>query len=85
MSLLVKLAAEELLGERRRNVGDLALHVVSRLAALELGYLFGADESYIETFYNTIDNDFGGMDAFLRDRLGVTEEKKAALRSLYLT
>lgn len=50
-----------------------------------LGYLFGADESYIETFYNTIDNDFGGMDAFLRDRLGVTEEKKAALRSLYLT
>ena len=50
-----------------------------------LGYLFGADESYIETFYNTIDNDFGGMDAFLRDRLGVTDEKKAALRSLYLT
>jgi len=50
-----------------------------------LGYLFGADESYIETFYSTIDADFGGMDAFLRDRLGVTDEKKAALQSLYLT
>ena len=50
----------------------------------ELADLFGADEEYILSFYREAEKKYGSMEDFLRDRLGVTEEDRAAMQEMYL-
>lgn len=45
---------------------------------------FGARMDYIEATYKVIDEKHGGMEAFLRDKLGVDDELKNTLREKYL-
>lgn len=56
----------------------------SPLADESLKYLFGADEEYILSFYREAEKKYGSMEDFLRDRLGVTEEDRAAMQEMYL-
>ena len=56
----------------------------SPLADESLKYLFGADEEYILSFYREAEKKYGSMEDFLRGRLGVTEEDRAAMQEMYL-
>lgn len=56
----------------------------SPLADESLKYLFGAAEEYILSFYNETEKKYGGVEAFLRIGLGVTEEDRAAMQDIYL-
>ena len=49
-----------------------------------LGYLFGAEEDYIEEYYHTIDCKYGCFDSFLRDGLKLTVNDIQKLQSQYL-
>ena len=49
-----------------------------------LGYLLGAARDYIEEYFRTIDNKYGGFDLFLRDGLKLTAEDVQRLKTLYL-
>ncbi len=64
---------------------------LSRLSAKDapvnkeaLHYLFGADRSYIETFYGAVEEFFGDMDSFVRKGLKLTDEEIQRLREMYL-
>ncbi len=56
------------------NEKDAALHA-----------LFGADASYFEELYSTIEHKYGSMEQFLREGLHVTAEMQEQLRQKYLT
>lgn len=45
---------------------------------------FGARIEYIEATYGMINREFGGMEIFLRDKLGVDDALKSKLRRMYL-
>ncbi len=49
-----------------------------------LHYLFGADRSYIETFYKAVEEFFGDIDGFVRTGLKLTDEEIRKLREMYL-
>ena len=49
-----------------------------------MGYLFGTHDDFLKTLLGKIDCVYGSFDAFLSGGLGVTEEKKAKLREMYL-
>lgn len=44
--------------------------------------LFAADADYLAAMFETVDRDFGGMDAYLADTLGVDAAVRAELRAL---
>ena len=46
--------------------------------------LFSVEERYLQAVFDTIREEFGSMDAYLEKGLGLTPEKKARLRALYL-
>lgn len=46
--------------------------------------LTGARPEYLQSVLNRIDRDFGGMDAFLRQEMGLDAEKLGLLRDMYL-
>ena len=45
---------------------------------------FGTREAYIDALYDSINTNFGGMKSFLKNQLGVTDEMKEKMRSMYL-
>ena len=45
--------------------------IESGLADEALRYLFGAEEDYIMTFYNTVDEKYGNIESFIREGIGV--------------
>ena len=49
-----------------------------------LHYLFGAEEDYIRTFYETIDEKYGSFEAFVREGLEVSMEMEEELKKQYL-
>ncbi len=56
----------------------------SELADEALQYLLGAEEDYLNSFYQAVNDKFGGIDRFIRDglKIGTMEQKK--LRTKYL-
>lgn len=56
----------------------------SPLADRSLNYLFGAEEEYLATFYETVNEKYGSMEAFLEKALGIGEEERSALRAGFL-
>lgn len=56
----------------------------SPLADESLHYLFGAHKDYLCTFYSLVEQKYGSMDAFLRDALDVTKDKRQDLQDAYL-
>ena len=56
----------------------------SPLADESLRYLFGAEEEYILTFYNTVEQKYSNMDTYLSEGLGITQDEREKLRELYL-
>lgn len=56
----------------------------SPLADEALSYLFGVDEEYLLSFYNTIEKEYGDMASFFEKGLGITAEDRAALQQMYL-
>lgn len=57
----------------------------SPLADEALSYLFGVDEEYLVSFYNTVEKEYGDMPAFFDKALGFTAQDRAALQELYLS
>ncbi|MBO4216314.1 MAG: tyrosine-protein phosphatase [Clostridia bacterium] len=45
---------------------------------------FGAKREYIESVFDMADGLFGGFDTFLAEKMGITAEKRAAMREKYL-
>lgn len=45
---------------------------------------FGAKREYIESIYEMSEKEFGGFDAFLSEKMGINEEKRALMREKYL-
>lgn len=56
----------------------------SPLADESLRYLFGAEEEYILTFYNAVEQKYADMDTYLSQGLGITQDERGRLRELYL-
>jgi len=46
--------------------------------------MFGVRESYILSVFNAIDERYGSIDNYLRDEMGLNDEKLAKLRDMYL-
>lgn len=46
--------------------------------------LFSVEPSYLEAVYREIDRDFGSLDEFLKNEIGLDAERKSLLRNLYL-
>lgn len=57
---------------------------LAKLPADAVEALMGVDRSYIEAAFAEIDTRPGGMDAYLRDELDVTQADIAAMRARYL-
>ena len=49
-----------------------------------LQYLFTAQEDYLSASYAKAEELFGGMEGYITERLGITEEEKNRLKELYL-
>ena len=58
--------------------------IESELADEALRYLLGAEEDYIESFYQTVNDGFGDMERFIRDGLKIGEIEQKSLRAKYL-
>lgn len=56
----------------------------SELADEALGYLLGAKEEYIMSFYSAAEERYGSFDGFVRHGLGIGDSEKQALREKYL-
>ena len=56
----------------------------SPLADESIGYLFGTREEYLDSFYHSLEKQYGSMAAFLREGVGIREEEEGRLRELYL-
>lgn len=65
--------------KRRANVAD-----DNAMADEALQYLFGADISFIESFYAAIEERFGDVNGFLRKGLGISEEEIKQLKNASL-
>ncbi len=76
-----------------RYVASHAEDVADQLAKYHLGgkldkglhVINAADPRFLQAAFDAVDRSFGGMDAYLRDEIGVTDEKRAELRGRYLT
>ena len=44
-----------------------------------------ADPRFLQAALDAIDREFGGLDAYVEKALGITDEKRDALRARYLT
>ena len=49
-----------------------------------LQYLFTAQEVYLSAAYAKAEELFGGMEGYITENLGITEEEKERLKKLYL-
>ena len=56
----------------------------SPLADEALSYLFGVDEEFLLSFYNTVEKEYGDMSSFFEKGLGITAEDRNALQEMYL-
>ena len=56
----------------------------SPLADESLSYLFGVDEEFLFSFYNTVKTVYGDMPSFFEKGLGITAGDRAALQEMYL-
>ena len=45
---------------------------------------FGAREEYLNMIYEYVDDNYGSMDAFVRDVMGITDEEREMVRNRYL-
>lgn len=64
---------------------DREAELYSRLSPDVLKALMGVDRSYLEAAFATMESQPGGMDGYLRDKLGLDAAKIALLRGKYLT
>lgn len=46
--------------------------------------IFRAEREYLDAAFAAIDEEYGGVDAFLKNQLGITDELKSNLKSKYL-
>lgn len=46
--------------------------------------LTSVDEAFLDAAFDAIDADFGGIDAYLRDRIGLDRERRVRLQAMYL-
>lgn len=80
--------------DTNENIKDAMLNVVSMvkkkansdspLIDKSIGYLFGADEAYLDAFFSAMDERFGGFDAFVHKGLGLGDSDLIRLENLYL-
>ena len=80
--------------DTNENIKDEMLNVVSMvkkkansdspLIDKSIGYLFGADEAYLDAFFSAMDERFGGFDAFVHKGLGLGDSDLIRLENLYL-
>ena len=63
----------------KRNAGT-----DSPLADESLRYLFGADEDFIRSYYETVEDRYGSMDGLISEGLGLSDRDRMELREMYL-
>ena len=76
-----------------RYVGSLTEDVSEQLAKYHLAGALGksihlinaADPRYLQAAFDAVERQYGGLDAYVRDELGVADGKRAELRERYLT
>lgn len=56
----------------------------SPLAKESLGYLFGAEEEFIEAFMDAVENKYGDLQSFFRKGLKISEKEQLQLQAYYL-
>ena len=56
----------------------------SPLADEALSYLFGVDEEFLLSFYNTVEKEYGDLSTFFEKGLSITAEDRAAMQEMYL-
>lgn len=79
------LYTEECLREEVEGIFDMLSQQMDMTGWRDACYdLFTVREVYLEHLYDLLEEKFGGMDAFIRDVLKITEEEKALFRSYYL-
>ena len=57
---------------------------ITSLADEALSYLFGVDEEFLLSFYNTVEKEYGDMSSFFEKGLSITTEDRAAMQEMYL-
>lgn len=67
------------------TAGDREAEMLGRLSPEVIKVLMGVDRSYLEAAFATMDSQPGGMDGYLKDKLGLDAAKVALLRAKYLT
>ncbi|MBQ3417168.1 MAG: tyrosine-protein phosphatase [Ruminococcus sp.] len=61
------------------------LYKWNRQLAKKVRGMFIADESYLDAALDAIDEQFGGIESYLKNQLGITDEQRKRLREFYLT
>ena len=61
-----------------------AYHLADKLDA-SIHVINSADPSFLQAAFDAVERTYGNLDAYLRDQLGVTDERRDILRTRYLT
>ncbi|MGN1203121.1 MAG: tyrosine-protein phosphatase [Eubacterium sp.] len=56
----------------------------SKEKANKIKRIFRAEHEYLDAAFNAINDTYGSVDAFIKDRLGITDEVKSNMKSKYL-
>ena len=75
---------QEALGVPREEIFADYMYTDSPLADEALSYLFGVDEEFLLSFYNTVEKEYGDLSTFFEKGLGITAEDRAAMQEIYL-
>ena len=80
------LASNRFLESHTQEIMDaLAAHHLADRLDESVRVLNSADPRFLQAALDVIDREFGGLDAYVEKALGITDEKRDALRARYLT
>lgn len=71
--------------EAQSIMDTLASHGLAGKLDKSIHVINSADPRFLQAAFNAVEREYGSLDAYVRDQLGVTDEKRDALRARYLT
>ena len=76
----------EYLSERRSEIYDIAYRFThNEKTAEDISLISGVSRDWIEQSYATIESNYGSVDNFLHEEIGLTDEEYEVLKNAYLT
>lgn len=80
------LLTNEYYAERQQQIYDIAYSITRNAKTAEdIALISGVHRDYLETSFRTIEENYGTVEAFLKEKIGLTEADFRTLRSKYLT